>query len=569
MEREVLDFDVQFVGAGPAGLAGAIHLANLIEKHNAAVAQGVPGEPLGEITIAVLEKAATVGAHGLSGAVLDPRAMRELMPDYRERGCPIESDVTSDDVYFLWAGGQFRLPITPPMFVNHGNHILSLGSLVAWLAAKAEEKGVLVATEMPAAKALVESGRVVGVQIGDKGVGRSGEKKSNYQPGAICHARATVLCEGPRGTLARQLETQLGLTVGRNPQTYSTGVKELWEMPPGRVQKGRVIHTMGFPLPNRTFGGSFIYGMNDTHWAIGFVTGLDARDPTSDPHRNLQLFKTHPFVRSLIEGGKMVAYGAKAIPEGGWWAMPKLSADGLLLCGDTGGFLNGARLKGIHLAMKSGMLAAETAFECLLAGDFSKERLAGYEKRVESSWAAAELRGIRNFHQGFEHGMFAGMFNVGVGIITGGRDWRLRDRAPNPPGHERMKKLREVHPGGKPASPKFDGQLTFDKLADVYASGTMHDEDQPVHLVVADTSVCATRCREEYGNPCQHFCPAAVYEMVPDATKPPRPDGSPELKLQINASNCVHCKTCDIADPYQIITWTTPEGGGGPNYKGL
>jgi electron-transferring-flavoprotein dehydrogenase len=437
------------------------------------------------------------------------------------------------------------------------------------MAEKAEARGVLVATEMPAAHAIVENGRVAGVQIGDKGVSRKGEKKPNYQPGAICHAKATVLCEGPRGTLAKQLDPILGLSNGRNPQVYSTGVKELWEMPPGRVQKGRVIHTMGFPLPAETFGGSFIYGMDDTHWSLGFVTGLDAHDPTSDPHRNLQVFKTHPFVRGLLDGGKMVAYGAKAIPEGGWWAMPKLSADGLLMCGDTGGFLNGARLKGIHLAIKSGMLAAETLFECLEKGDFSAERLAGYDRRVERSWAADELRAVRNFHQGFEHGMFAGMFNVGVGMITGGRDYLLRDRAPNRAGHEEMRKLAAVHPNGKPPAPKLDGKLTFDKLADVYASGTTHEEDQPVHLVVHDTNVCATRCRAEYGNPCQHFCPANVYEMVPDSSKPPRADGTPELRLQINASNCVHCKTCDIADPYQIITWTTPEGGGGPDYKRL
>ena len=562
MEREVLEFDAQFIGAGPAGLAGAIHLADLIERHNQSIAAGAPGNQLGDISIAVLEKARTVGAHGLSGAVLDPRALRELMPDYRERGCPIESDVTRDDVVFLSATGSFRLPVTPPMFENHGNHIVSLGNFTAWLAAEAEKKGVLVATEMPAAKALVEQGRVVGVQTGDKGLSKKGEKKPNYQPGAECRARVTVLCEGPRGTVTKQLEQTLGLTVGRNPQVYSTGVKELWEMPRGRVERGRVIHTMGFPLPADTFGGSFIYGMNDTHWAVGFVTGLDAPDPTSDPHGNLQRFKTHPFVRALLEGGKPVAYGAKAIPEGGWWTMPKLSADGLLLCGDSGGFLNGARLKGIHLAIKSGMLAAETIFECLLAGEFSKERLAGYETRVGGSWAADELKGVRNFHQGFEHGLLAGMLNVGVGMVTGGRDYLLRDRAPNRPGHASMRKLRELYPDGKPAAPRWDGVLTFDKLADVYLSRTRHDEDEPVHLVVADTSVCATQCRAEYGNPCQHFCPASVYEMVPGEVK-----GS--LKLHINASNCVHCKTCDIADPYQIITWVTPEGGDGPDYKNL
>ncbi|HET9325495.1 MAG TPA: electron transfer flavoprotein-ubiquinone oxidoreductase [Candidatus Eisenbacteria bacterium] len=562
MEREVLDFDVQFVGAGPAGLAGAIHLANLIERHNQAVSAGGSAAAIPEVTIAVLEKSARVGAHGLSGLVLDPRALAELVPDFREQGCPVASDVTSDDVYMMWDGGQFRLPFVPPMLQNHGNLIASLGTLTEWMAGIAESKGVLIATETPAASPLLEDGRVVGVRTGDKGIDKLGQKKPTYQPGADCRAKLTVLCEGPRGTVAKALEPRLELTEGRNPQVYATGVKELWEVPAGRVQKGRVMHTMGWPLPLETFGGGFIYGFDDTHWAVGFVTGLDYHDPTTDPHRNLQRFKTHPLVRPLIDGGKLVSYGAKAIPEGGYWAMPKLSADGVLLCGDSAGFLNGARLKGVHLAMKSGMLAAETAFECLAASDFSKERLAGYERKFESSWAAAELKSVRNFHQGFEHGLFAGLFHTGVQMVLGGRDL-FGDRLRNRPGHQQMRKLASIHPNGKPAPEKFDGKLTFDKLADVYASGTMHEEDQPAHLVVADTNVCATRCRSEYGNPCQHFCPANVYEMVPDETKP---DG---LKLRINASNCVHCKTCDIADPYQIITWTTPEGGGGPDYKNL
>ncbi len=561
MERETLEFDVLFVGAGPAGLAGAIRLVDLIDAHQRAIAAGAPGRALGEVTIAVLEKAARVGAHGISGAVMDPRALNELLPDYRERGCPIESQVTQDDVYILWDQGQFRLPLVPPMLNNHGNVVLSLGNLVAWMAEIAEQKGVLIVTETPAASPLVENGRVLGVRTGDKGVDKQGKPKANFQAGADCRAKATVLCEGPRGTLAKVLERELGLAAGKNAQVYSAGVKELWEMPPGRVQKGRVIHTMGFPLPHATFGGGFIYGMNDTHWSVGFVTGLDYHDPTTDPHANLQRFKTHPLVRELLQGGKPVAYGAKAIPEGGWWAMPKLAADGLLLCGDTGGFLNGARLKGIHLAIKSGMLAAETLFDCLLADDFSSERLKGYEKRVQESWAADELRKVRNFHQGFEDGLIPGLLHTGVQMALGGYDL-FGDRLRNLPGYERMRKLADVHPSGKPARPKFDGQLTFDKLADVYLSGTQHDEDQPVHLVVADTSICVTRCRQEFGNPCQHFCPANVYEMLPS-------DDRGGLRLQINASNCVHCKTCDIADPYQIINWVTPEGGGGPDYKNL
>jgi electron-transferring-flavoprotein dehydrogenase len=485
------------------------------------------------------------------------------MPDWREQGCPVASEVTADEVVFLTATGRTKLPWTPPILDNHGNVIVSLGDVVAWMAGIAEARGVLVVTETPAASPLVEDGRVVGVRTGDKGLDKQGNRKPNFQLGADCRARATVLCEGPRGTVAKVLEKQLGLTVGKNPQVYSTGVKELWEVPAGRARKGQVIHTMGFPLPADTFGGGFLYGMDDSHWAVGFVTGLDAGDPANDPHANLQRLKTHPSVRPLLEGGKPVAYGAKAIPEGGYWAMPRLWADGVLLCGDSAGFLNGARLKGIHLAIHSGMLAAQTLFECLLAGDFSKERLSGYDKRFETSWARRELWGVRNFHQGFEGGLWAGMMNVGAGMVLGGKDVLLRDRIMNRPGHEYMEKLRERHPNGKPAAMKHDGVLTFDKLADVYLSGTHHDENEPVHLVVADTRVCATKCREEYGNPCQHFCPASVYEMVPDDATP----GA--LRLQINASNCVHCKTCDIADPYQIITWVTPEGGGGPDYKGL
>lgn len=562
MEREVLEFDVQFVGAGPAGLAGAIHLADLVAQHDAKVAAGAPGEKLGEVSIAVLEKGRSAGAHGISGAVLDPRALDALVPGWRAQGFPAAAPVATDDVYFLRQTGQFRLPFLPPILQNHGNVIVSLGRMVEWMAGIAEQKGVLLVTETAAAEPLLENGRVAGVRTGDKGVDKHKQPKPNFQPGADCRAKATVLCEGPRGTLTRTLETTLGLTVGRNPQVYSTGVKELWEMPAGRVSPGRIVHTMGWPLPADTLGGGFLYGMDGSHWALGLVTALDSPDPVNDPHANFQRWKTHPLLRPLLEGGKPVAYGAKAIPEGGWWAMPRLAADGLLIAGDAGGFLNGARLKGIHLAILSGMLAAETLFECLLAKDFAKERLAKYEERVAHSWGADELRSVRNFHQGFDAGLYSGALSAGIQMLLGGRDL-FGDRLRSVPGHRHMRPLRERHPGGKPAPPRFDGTLTFDKLADVYLSGTKHDEDQPVHLVVTDPAVCAGKCREEFGNPCQHFCPAGVYEMVPDEAKP----GA--LRLQINASNCVHCKTCDIADPYQVITWVPPEGGDGPDYKDL
>ncbi|MEQ1831758.1 MAG: electron transfer flavoprotein-ubiquinone oxidoreductase [Candidatus Eisenbacteria bacterium] len=561
MDREILEFDVQFVGAGPAGLAGAIHLANLVARHNEQAA-ATGGKALPELNIAVLEKSSEVGQHGFSGAVMDPRALRELVPDYAAKGCPIEAEVAHDDVYILFEKSQFRLPFLPPALHNEGNAIVSLGELCKWLATQAEERGVLIATETPAQTPLLDGNKVLGVRTGDKGIDKHGNPKPTYQPGADCLAKVTVLCEGPRGTIGKALEQSLGLTAGKQPQVYATGVKELWEVPAGKAQKGRVIHTMNWPLSADTFGGGFIYGLSDSLWYVGCVTGLDAKDPTSDPHGNLQRLKTHPLVSALLEGGKPIRYGAKAIPEGGWNAMPKLYADGLLLAGDTGGFLNGGRLKGIHLAIKSGMLAAEQVLECLLADDFSATRLAGYAKRVEDSWAGAELKGMRNFHQAFDAGLWMALPRTGFQMYMGGID-PLGGELTGHAGHERMQKLSVAHPNGKPAPLKADGKLTFDKLADVYLSGTMHDEDQPVHLRVADTSVCATKCREEYGNPCQHFCPASVYEMIPD------PDKAGALKLQINASNCVHCKTCDIADPYQIITWTTPEGGGGPNYKRL
>ncbi len=428
-----------------------------------------------------------------------------------------------------------------------------------WLAEKVEDAGVDIFCEFPATQALIEDGKVIGVRTGDKGLDHQGNKKSNYEPGVDIHAQAVVLGEGPRGTLAKQLEAHFPLTEGKNPQVYAIGLKEIWQLPEQRLAPGEVIHTMGWPLDNETFGGAFIYGMQDNQVIIGLVVGLDYTHPMLDPHTEFQRFKTHPKFAELLRGGKMAFYGAKALPEGGWYSMPRLWGDGFLLIGDSGGFLNGMKLKGIHLAMKSGMLAAETIFEALKEGTVTERRLARFADKVEASWIKQQMWSTRNFHQGFEHGRMLGLLNTGLGLLTGGRGFGIFDRLHAEPGHQRM---RHLHQGLSTPQPlEVDGELTFDKLADLYNSGTAHDEEQPVHLLVADPEHCVTTCAAEYDSPCQRFCPANVYEIV---DQPDHPSGK---RLQINASNCVHCKTCDIMDPYQIITWVPPEGGGGPNYS--
>ena len=550
-EREVLELDVLFVGAGPASLAGAYHLARLARESGR------------EIAIGVLEKGKEITSHALSGAVVDPRALRELFPE-DWKSAPFEGPVEREKLLFLTAKRSLSLPIPPPL-ENEGNYVASLGKLLKWMAPRVEAAGVDVFFEFPAVQALIEDGRVVGVRTGDKGTSREGEKKANYEPGVDVRAQVVVLGEGPRGTLVKQLDARFDLWKGKNPQVYAIGLKEIWEVPPGRVHPGDVIHTLGWPLDAHTFGGAFLYGMQNDQLIVGLVVGLDYRNPLLDPHAEFQRLKTHPEIAKLLAGGRMAFYGAKALPEGGWWSMPQLSGDGFLIIGDSAGMLNGQRLKGIHLGMKSGMLAAETIFEALKAGGVTAERLAEYPRKVEASWIHEELWPVRNFHQAFDHGLAAGMFQAGVGLVTNGRGWGFRDRLETEPGHQRMIPLDT--PEGKklprPETFKPDGTLTFDRLADVYNSGTAHDEDQPVHLLVADTDVCIYHCAVEYANPCQRFCPAAVYEMVPD---PASPTGQ---RLQINASNCVHCKTCDIMDPYQIITWVPPQGGEGRVYTGL
>jgi electron-transferring-flavoprotein dehydrogenase len=569
MERESLEMDVVFVGAGPANLSGALHLARLVAQHDEAVASGtLKGEPLGEIQIGVIEKGASVGAHILSGAVMDPKALRELMPDFVEQGAPLESPVKEDDFLYLTKSRAIKSPITPPPMKNHGYYIVSLNKLVAWLGEKCEEAGVNVFPEFPGAEMIYdERDAVVGVRTGDKGINKEGHRKANFEPGVDLLAKVTVLGEGPRGSLTKQVSQRLNLNDGREPQVYSIGVKELWELPDDRYPAGRVTHTLGYPSDAQTYGGGWIYGMQNRVINIGYVTGLDYRDPLLDPHAEFQRYKQHPFVAKLLEGGKLLRYGAKTIAAGGYFAMPQLYADGVLLVGDCAGFLNSQRLKGIHTAIKSGMLAAETIFDALVAKDFSARQLSSYATRVESSWIVKELRKVRNFHAAFNRGRWLGLANAGLQFVTGGRAWGLFERASAEPGHAVMKKLADYGYQGDDITQRydglrFDGKLTFNKLTDVYHAAVGHDEDQPAHLHVLDTDICSTRCAEEFGNPCQRFCPAAVYEMVDDPANGKR-------KLQINFSNCVHCKTCDIMDPYQIINWVTPEGGGGPDYKGM
>ena len=563
IERPQMEADVVIIGGGAAGMACALRLSQLIDAYNdqlAGLGSGLP--PILKENIYVLEKAREVGQHCLSGALLDPRSMRELLPGF-EAEAPLDAEVIKESVYYLSTTGHYKFPIVPPPLRDHGNYIISINKFVKWLAAKVEAAGITIFTGFAGSELLFEEDGVVGVRTEDKGVDKQGNPKANFEPGYDLRSKITILAEGARGSCAKQLIQRFELEDPEHAQTYGVGIKELWEVPAGRVSKGEVIYTLGYPLTWYEYGGAWIYGISDTLLSVGYVVGLDYQDPRLDPQHVFQSFKEHELVRPLLEGGKMVRYGAKTLPYGGWLTMPKLSGKGWMILGDSGSMLNSQRLKGIHLAIKSGMLAAETAFESMRVGDASSAALAGYQTRVEGSWIKEELYPVRNFHQGFEHGLPSGLFKSGIQQLLGGKN--LGPDYKNHAGYENMRHMDAVGRStyGREATlgpAKNDGKLAFDKLTDVYYSGTRHEDDQPVHLVIRDLDICNQRCVQEFGNPCQHFCPAAVYEMV---------EGSAGKQLHINFANCVHCKTCDIMDPYQIITWVPPEGGGGPNYDGM
>jgi electron-transferring-flavoprotein dehydrogenase len=527
-----MEYDVVIVGAGPAGLACAIRLK----------------ERKSDLNVCVLEKGSAVGAHSLSGCVLEPQPLDELLPGWRESFAGFLVPATDDEFLYLTETGARKLP-TPPQMKNHGNFIVSLGQLTPFLAERAEAAGVDVFAGFAAAAPLFDqAGAVKGVRIGDMGLDKDGAPGPNFTPGVEIHARMTVLAEGCRGSITKQLIKHFDLAKDSDPPTFGLGLKELWQLPAGRVEPGRIQHTVGWPVDSKTYGGSFLYHLNDDRVYVGYVAGLDYKDPRFRPFEAFQQFKNHPQIKALLEGGEIVAGGARTIAAGGWQSLPKVEMPGAMLIGDAAGVLNVPKIKGVHQVIRTGVLAADHIAE--------HETSAGFDASLRASAVGRELWKVRNIKPGFKKGLWFAMLNGAWETAVGGRSpWTLKIPRPD----MALEKLDDFtspdrHWGERTLPPR-------DRLAGVFFAATSHDESQPVHLKVADTNICATRCTVEYGNPCENFCPANVYEMVDD--------GAGGRRLQINASNCVHCKACDIKDPYGIINWTTPEGGSGPNYQNL
>lgn len=550
MEREYMEYDVVIVGAGPAGLAAAIRLRQLSAESGQ------------EISVCVLEKGSEVGAHIMSGAVLEPRALNELIPDWKDKGAPLNTPVQDEKFLFLTEKGSHSLPLwmLPGQLQNHGNYIVSLGNVCRWMGEQAEALGAEIYPGFAAAEVLYDdSGRVTGVATGDMGVGRDGEQKDGYQQGMELRGKYTFFAEGCRGSLTKTLFERFGLQADSDPATYGIGLKELWQLDPAKHKEGLVMHTAGWPMDMQTYGGSFVYHLEDNQAYVGYVVGLDYRNPHLSPFQELQRFKTHPAIRDMLEGGKRIGYGARAINEGGLQSLPKLVFPGGALLGCGAGFLNVPKIKGSHAAMKSGMLAAESVFAALGENEPADGVLDSYPKAFEASWLHQELHAARNFRPAFARwGLLGGTLFGGFDLkVLGGKaPWTLRHK------HHDHETLKPADSMPKIDYPKPDGVLTFDRNSSVYISNTNHEEDQPVHLQLKDPSIPVAHNLALYDAPEQRYCPAGVYEIVRD-------DDGANPRLQINAQNCVHCKTCDIKDPRQNINWVTPEGGGGPNYPNM